>query len=125
MYKLSKEMKELDSLKQGNANYERENNDLRIEMEKCRKEADRRIQELQNKLTEREKEREKAQAPILQIKHPPSKPNNKRTTTKSFANWTPRLSTSEIYRQRSSFNVVSSKSKISTKTAPPRKTFQK
>ena len=103
MYIISQEMKQLNNLKQRNAKFDHENRDLRMELEKNRQEYEKRIEELQDKL--RESERDRTQALILQPQHL-SPQASRRRTTKSYANGTPRRSTSMNY-QASSFDLFS------------------
>ena len=110
MYHISQEMKQLNNLKHRNAKYELENRDLRMELEKNRQEGEKRVQELQIKLTEAERER--TQALTLQPQQLSPQPSRRRTT-KSYVSGTARRSTSMNYHQTSSFDLFSSRTKLS------------
>ena len=109
MYYISQEMKQLNNLKHRNAKYETENRDLRAELEKNRQEGEKRIDELQKKLIEIEKEKMQA---LLLLPQQLSPQASRRRTTKSYLG-AQRRSPSINLHQTSSFDLFSSKPKLS------------
>lgn len=106
MYHISQQMKQLNNLKQRNVKYELENSNLKMELEKNRQDAEKRIHELQIKLTEAERDRTQALTLQPQQLSPQA---SRRRTTKTYANGTPRRSTSiNNYHTTSNFDLFSS-----------------